>query len=100
MKFLFSPLGKLDFYIVDEGDGFVLVMMIILDVVQVDQIRFMCSEEMVTRQTIFQFFEDPCQEKLLAMDCEYFCIPPLGVTIKDLFHSEEINTPGCLQCDP
>ena len=85
MEILLATFGQLDFYIVYEGDGCFVIVLIMNDVVEVDQVRFMCAEKTIARQAVFDLFQDLGEHIFFTRCGNDLGIPASGDAIKNLF---------------
>ena len=60
LKFLFSPLGQLDFYIIQKSDWCFVVVLVMNNVIEVDKERLMRTIKIIVRQVTLDFLEDTC----------------------------------------
>ena len=94
LEVLLSALGQLDFDVVLEGDGCLVVVLVMNEVIKVDQVGFVCAEEILARQAAFDLFQDLCQHVFFPRCGNDFGIPASCDATKDLFHPENLDSPG------
>ena len=60
LEILLATFGQLNFHVVLEGDGCLVIVLVMNDVIEVDQVGFMGAEEIIARQAVFDLFQDLC----------------------------------------
>ena len=99
LEILLSSFSKLNFDVVLQCDGCLVIVLEMSNVVEVDQIGFMSSKKIVTRKAILDFFQDFCQHNFFAQGGDYFSVSAMCNATKDLLPPEEFDTSGSLDCD-
>jgi len=64
------------------------------DMIEVNQVRFMGTEEILAFQAVFDLFQDTREHEIFTVGGNNLGISAMGNATKDLFSSEELGSPG------
>lgn len=94
----FPSFGELDLAAIYQGNGGIVVVMVFYDVIHVDEVGLVGTEEMLAGKTVFYVFQNAGQKVLFPAGCDNLGIPPVRNAAQDVFHPQEFCSPGGLNC--
>ncbi len=94
LEILLATFGQLDFDVILESDGSLVIILVVNEVIKVDQVGFVGAEEILAWQAAFDLFQDLCQHVFFPRCGNDFGVPAPGNATKDFFHPEKLNSPG------